>query len=635
MVHGDALTRIIATMNNAPPTSSVYISVPHEYGGDGRLTESSLDGSELTGPTTSSDDDNGIDNHAADPYYFHTVKGTRCAAASQAEAPEVAALRLQLVRQQENYDGLSSTLAERQIENETLNSLVTELTGALAANTNKEGRQRKRGGLLSAPAFVSSNQYNTSSPSAQTEGGPSAAASATPTEKYLMAENARLKITIDVMRKSFQSHRMKHLTCEQSEVKIKELERTNEKLMLKLRGYEKKLASKSSQSTTSEGAREQQQSRSTVNNKKTSFPTNNNQPSKKMSAFWLHHEAKEAIQLDISHRSKSEVIDTSHRSGRGWELDTSNKSSRSTDKVPFELDIRCASKYTKKNHNFSSSEPCLRRSDSRSSQKNHNLSSSEHSVRRDSRSELLDSSNKSGTGGELDTSNNSSRSTDKVPFELDTRCASKYTQKNHHLSSSEHSSKELSASSSTPRGSGSGMTTKDLDISHRSQLTDETTPLEYDTMDISHRLSEDSIQVMNSIPEQRQNTSGLDLEEERGIQDAVEKIARGFNNFGYKKQTTSTGASRAHSMSVVMANDGPTDPSSVAVVQRSNSMSFRSQEGRSSSSDDLLVEFGERQTSQVQDESSSRLLREFYDKKSQRKDGRNHQRLFRWNSLKL
>ena len=630
MVHGDALTRIIATMNNAPPTSSVYISVPHEYGGDGRLTESSLDGSELTGPTTSPDDDNGIDNYAADPYYFHMVKGTCCAAAPQAEAPEVAVIRLQLVRQQEKYDGLSSTLAERQIENETLNSLVTELTGALAANKNKEGRQRQRGRLLSAPAFVSSNQYNTSSPSAQAEGGPSAAATAAPNEKYLMAENARLKITIDVMRKTFQSHRMKHLTCEQSEFKIKELECTNEKLMLKLRGYQKKLASKSSQSTTSEGAREQL-SRSTANNKKTSLPTNNNQPSRKMPALWLHHEAKEAIQLDISHRSKSEVLDTSHRSGRGWELDTSNKSSRSTDKVPFELDIRCASKYTKKNHNFSSSEPCLRRSDSRSSQKNHNLSSSEHSVRRDSRSELLDSSNKSGTSGELETPNNSSRTTDKVPFELH----SKYTQKNHNISSSEHSSKELSASSSPPRGSGSGITAKDLDSSHRSQLTDETTPLEYDTMDISHRLSEDSIQVMNSIPEQRQNSSGLDLEEERGIQDAVEKIARSFNNFGYKKQTTSTGASRAHSMSVVMANDVPTDSSSTAVVQRSNSMLVRSQEGRSSSSEDLLVEFGERQTNQGQDESSSRLLREFYDKKSQRKDGRNHQRLFRWNSLKL
>lgn len=170
-------------------------------------------GSELTGPLYSDDDLSLTDDFgiklAADTYYYHTLDGQHAPAAERRELLE---LRMQIIRQQEKLDILSSKLSQSGDENEALRAEKKVLVNELHAIQEKS---------ISTPSCCFSNTDND---------GESMLTSA-PTNAKLMADNSRLQVVTNVLRKSFQSHiKESRIKCDKDKKTIETLQREIELL---------------------------------------------------------------------------------------------------------------------------------------------------------------------------------------------------------------------------------------------------------------------------------------------------------------------------------------------------------------------------------------------------------------------
>eukprot|EP00585_Thalassiosira_rotula_P010378 CAMPEP_0196148886 /NCGR_PEP_ID=MMETSP0910-20130528/28629_1 /TAXON_ID=49265 /ORGANISM="Thalassiosira rotula, Strain GSO102" /LENGTH=360 /DNA_ID=CAMNT_0041411683 /DNA_START=53 /DNA_END=1135 /DNA_ORIENTATION=+ len=147
------------------------------------------DRSEMTGSCYSDDllqheDDFGI-NLTADPYYYHTLNGPHHTFPQKHEHLE---LKLQIARQQEKLDILSSKLSQMEVENEALKSEKAGLVDELILAHQKQ------------PISI----HELSSGEANANAGPIKLL--IDVNANLMKENARLHAVADITRKSFQTH---------------------------------------------------------------------------------------------------------------------------------------------------------------------------------------------------------------------------------------------------------------------------------------------------------------------------------------------------------------------------------------------------------------------------------------------
>lgn len=175
------------------------------------------DRSELTGSCYSDDlsreDEFGI-KCAADPYYYHTL--CHDSHSFLPEKQELLKLQLQISRQQEKIDILSSKLSECETENEVLKAENKALLDALPLAAQEETTKRAELPLLEA----NGNNDNA---------GP--LKMLVDLNANLTTENARLQAIVGITRKSFKSHinesRLYSNKCKQT---IKDLQRGNGEL---------------------------------------------------------------------------------------------------------------------------------------------------------------------------------------------------------------------------------------------------------------------------------------------------------------------------------------------------------------------------------------------------------------------
>lgn len=150
------------------------------------------DHSELTGPRSFGDhwqdDDSLLGGMAADPYYYHNFGGI---VPSSPEKRDMFDLKIQLARQQEKLESLSSKLRQCEVENESLEAekaaLVDELALAIEKQTPTKREER--------PTFESEINDNA---------GPIRLL--VDYNAALTMENARLQAIVDVTRKSLKAH---------------------------------------------------------------------------------------------------------------------------------------------------------------------------------------------------------------------------------------------------------------------------------------------------------------------------------------------------------------------------------------------------------------------------------------------
>eukprot|EP00579_Thalassiosira_antarctica_P031480 CAMPEP_0202032978 /NCGR_PEP_ID=MMETSP0905-20130828/65809_1 /ASSEMBLY_ACC=CAM_ASM_000554 /TAXON_ID=420261 /ORGANISM="Thalassiosira antarctica, Strain CCMP982" /LENGTH=388 /DNA_ID=CAMNT_0048596861 /DNA_START=68 /DNA_END=1234 /DNA_ORIENTATION=- len=173
--------------------------------------------SELTVPSygddLSQEDDFGI-KLAADPYYYNALDLSHH---SRAENQEQLDLKLQIVRQQEKLDKLSSNLSQCEVENEALKAenavRQQEKLDKLSSNLSQcevenEALKAENAILVDELALTTQEQSTTRrgwfSKGANGNGG--SMQLLVDTNAKLMMDNARLQFVIDATRKSFQSY---------------------------------------------------------------------------------------------------------------------------------------------------------------------------------------------------------------------------------------------------------------------------------------------------------------------------------------------------------------------------------------------------------------------------------------------